>query len=76
MCFRSLTVLAVITAEAAILLLDPSQLSELAQQGGILTPMTAFGDRLLERLEKTGPGLWSLSTEILGEGDPEDAKTK
>lgn len=54
--------------------MDPSSLSELAQQGGVLTPMSAFGDVLLERLEKTG--LWSLSAEVLDEDDTEDAKTK
>jgi short subunit dehydrogenase-like uncharacterized protein len=29
-------------------------LPDLAQQGGILTPMTAFGDVLIQRLEDTG----------------------
>ena len=29
-------------------------LPPLARQGGILTPMTAFGDVLLQRLEETG----------------------
>lgn len=70
----SLTAPAVIAAEAALSLLDPSHLPELARQGGILTPMVAFGDVLLERLEKTG--LFTLSAEILGDSDDEDAKTK
>ena len=53
----------VVAAEAALSLLDPSSLPELGRQGGVLTPMSAFGDVLLERLEKTGQ--WTLSTEIL-----------
>ncbi|KZV69402.1 NAD-P-binding protein [Peniophora sp. CONT] len=69
-----LIITSVVAAEAALLLLNPSKLPELAQKGGILTPMTAFGDVLLERLEKTGQ--WNLSAEILGDGDAENPKTK
>ncbi|VDB91334.1 unnamed protein product [Peniophora sp. CBMAI 1063] len=64
----------VIVAEAALALLDPSSLPELARQGGVLTPMTAFGDVLLDRLENTGQ--WTLSAEILRSGTLENAKTK
>ena len=67
--------LVVIAAEAALSLLNPSHLPELAKQGGILTPMAAFGDVLLERLEKTG--FCTLSVEFLdGIGNGEGAKAK
>ncbi|KAF8167524.1 Saccharopine dehydrogenase-domain-containing protein [Crassisporium funariophilum] len=36
-------------------------LSALAQQGGVLTPMTAFGDVLIKRLEETGRFTFSSS---------------
>ncbi|VDB91338.1 unnamed protein product [Peniophora sp. CBMAI 1063] len=65
-----LIITSVIAGEAALALLDPTRLPELAREGGILTPMTAFGDVLLKRLEKTGQ--WRLSTVILDE----NAKTK
>lgn len=41
-------------AECAIALLDTSQLTPLARQGGILTPVSAFGDELVTRLAATG----------------------
>ncbi|QRV84388.1 hypothetical protein RhiJN_12404 [Ceratobasidium sp. AG-Ba] len=40
--------------ECAILLLDPSNLTPLGRQGGILTATTAFGDKLAPALEGTG----------------------
>lgn len=40
-------------------------LPALAQQGGILTPMTAFGDVLIQRLEETGR--FEFSSSILVE---------
>jgi len=36
-----------------------------AQEGGILTPMTAFGDVLIQRLEETGR--FEFSSSILAE---------
>ncbi|KZV69400.1 NAD-P-binding protein [Peniophora sp. CONT] len=69
-----LIITSVIAAEAALSLLNPSTLPELAQKGGILTPMTAFGDALLDRLEKTGQ--WILTATFLSDGDAENAKTK
>ena len=55
--------------------MNRSHLPELAKQGGILTPMAAFGDVLLERLEKTG--FCTLSSEFLdGISDGEGAKAK
>lgn len=41
-------------AECALALLDTSKLTSLARQGGVLTPVTAFGDELVTRLEATG----------------------
>jgi len=40
-------------------------LSPLARKGGILTPMTAFGDVLLRRLEETGR--FEFSSSIVGD---------
>lgn len=40
-------------------------LSPLARKGGILTPMTAFGDVLLHRLEETGR--FEFSSSIIGD---------
>ena len=37
----------------------------LARKGGILTPMTAFGDVLLRRLEETGK--FEFSSSIVGD---------
>lgn len=41
-------------SESALLLLSVEKLPPLARRGGILTPMTAFGDALIERLQSTG----------------------
>ena len=40
-------------------------LPSLAREGGILTPMTAFGDVLLQRLEETGR--FEFSSSIIGD---------
>jgi len=40
-----------------------SNLTPLAQRGGILTPVSAFGDELVKRLEDTGK--FSFSSEVL-----------
>lgn len=40
-------------------------LPALARKGGILTPMTAFGDVLLQRLEETGR--FEFSSSIIGD---------
>ncbi|KAK7052831.1 hypothetical protein VNI00_004150 [Paramarasmius palmivorus] len=39
-------------AECALVLLDTESLSDLAKQGGILTPATAGGDELVKRLQE------------------------
>ena len=45
----------VMISEAALaLLLDHSSLPHWVQDGGVLTPSTALGDVLVERLEKSG----------------------
>lgn len=38
----------------ALLLTPPSSLPALARTGGVLTPMSALGDVLIERLKQTG----------------------
>jgi len=43
-------------------------LPDLAQGGGLLTPMTAFGDVLIQRLEETGR--FEFSSSILVEDGP------
>ena len=43
------------TSEAALaILLDHDKLPALGKKGGILTPVAAFGDVLLDRLRPTG----------------------
>lgn len=37
----------------------------LAQKGGVLTPVTAFGDLLVQRLQDTG--VFEFSSSVLGE---------
>jgi short subunit dehydrogenase-like uncharacterized protein len=44
----------VMLTEGAIALLDTSRLTPLAKQGGVLTPVSAFGDELVRRLEESG----------------------
>lgn len=57
-------------AECALsLVLDGDRLPPLAKQGGFLTPASAFGPVLVERLEQSG--FFSFSSEI-----EEDGKTK
>ena len=65
----------VMISESALSILLPSKgasrvskkdnitnLTPLAQKGGILTPMSAFGDQLIERLEDTGK--FTFSSEV------------
>lgn len=40
-------------------------LPELARKGGILTPMTAFGDSLIQRLEESGR--FEFSSTVIGD---------
>ena len=47
-------------------------LPPLAREGGILTPMTAFGDVLLERLEETGR--FEFSSSIIGDDNAQGRK--
>jgi len=61
----------VMISESALLLLDRENLTELGKEGGILTPSTAFGDRLAEALEATG-----RFTIRIEDVDGEDRKTR
>jgi len=45
---------AVMMIECALGCLDSSKLTPLGQKGGVLTPVSAFGDELPHRLEKSG----------------------
>jgi len=42
-----------------------SNLPPLARRGGLLTPISAFGDVLIKRLEETG--MFEVSSEVFGE---------
>lgn len=46
--------LVVMIAESALALLKPAKLTPIAQEGGVLTPMSALGDVLIKRLKATG----------------------
>ena len=50
-------------SEAALCLLNPSKLTPLAQEGGILTPMSAFADVLIKRLKASER--FEFETEVL-----------
>lgn len=45
---------AIMLVECSIALLNPSKLTPLAQEGGVLTPVSALGDVLITRLQDTG----------------------
>ena len=59
-------------AESALSLLNPEALPALAQKGGVLTPMTAFGDVLVERLRETGR--FEFESGVVEEGEGEGRK--
>jgi short subunit dehydrogenase-like uncharacterized protein len=52
-------------AEAALTLLEPSELPPTG--GGLLTPVSGLGDKLLERLEASGR--FSYHSEIIEGGE-------
>ncbi|KAG9103210.1 hypothetical protein FRC07_010061 [Ceratobasidium sp. 392] len=60
--------------ESALLLFDPKNLTPMGREGGILTPSTAFGDRLAKALEDTGK--FETSSEVLSVGNAELKKTR
>ncbi|KAG9114243.1 hypothetical protein FRC07_007677 [Ceratobasidium sp. 392] len=60
--------------ESALLLLDSKNLTPIGREGGILTPSTAFGDKLARALEDTGK--FETSSEVLSVGDQESKKTR
>jgi len=59
-------------AESALSLLNPEALPALAQKGGVLTPVTAFGDVLVERLRETGR--FEFESGVVEEGEGEGRK--
>lgn len=61
---------------ALSLLLDNDRLPALAKLGGVLTPMTALGDVLIERLKATK--VFEFESEVIleGEGESEGRKTR
>ncbi|EPQ55373.1 hypothetical protein GLOTRDRAFT_116281 [Gloeophyllum trabeum ATCC 11539] len=62
-------------AEGALaLVLDKKDLPALAQQGGILTPMSALGDVLIRRLE--GTGRFEFESEVVLAPNEESRKTR
>jgi len=61
----------IIISEAALLLLSVDKLPSLARKGGVLTPMTAFGNVLIERLQATGR--FDFTSKVVG-GAPEIRK--
>ena len=63
-----------ISESALTLLLARDALPELGRRGGVLTPMTAMGDALIERLEKSGRV--TVQSEIVPPSDGEDRKTR
>ncbi|KAG9121546.1 hypothetical protein FRC07_002445 [Ceratobasidium sp. 392] len=59
--------------ESALLLLDSKNLTPMGREGGILTPSTAFGDKLARALEDTGK--FETSSEVLV-GNEESKKSR
>ncbi|KAG8735274.1 hypothetical protein FRC10_010804 [Ceratobasidium sp. 414] len=57
----------VMLVECALMLLDTSTLTNLAREGGILTPTTAFGGKLGQALERTGK--FQMSSVLLVEDE-------
>ncbi|KAH8924221.1 hypothetical protein BT69DRAFT_1261661 [Atractiella rhizophila] len=50
-------------AECAMLLIEPEKLTPIAAKGGVLTPASAFGDRLKERIDNEEVTGWKVTTE-------------
>lgn len=63
-----------ISESALSILLARDRLPALAQRGGVLTPVTAFGDVLVERLERTGR--FEFRSEVLDAKSGEDRKRR
>jgi short subunit dehydrogenase-like uncharacterized protein len=56
-------------AESALsIVFSFDKLPHLGRRGGILTPMSALGDVLIERLK--GSGKFEFESEVMGEGSP------
>lgn len=68
-------ILIVIISEPVLsILLARDHLPALAQRRGVLTPVAAFGNVLVERLERTGR--FEFRSEVLGAEGGEDRKRK
>ncbi|KAG8953752.1 hypothetical protein FRC03_011682 [Tulasnella sp. 419] len=65
---------AIMTAEIALALLPANidKITEMGKEGGVLTPMAAIGDVLVERLEATGK--FSFQSDELEAENPENRK--
>jgi short subunit dehydrogenase-like uncharacterized protein len=64
-----------ISESALALVFDTPKLPALARRGGVLTPMSALGDVLIERLKDTGR--FEFTSEIVpGTGQGEAKKTR
>lgn len=55
------------------ILLDFDKLPKLGQEGGILTPMSALGDVLVDRMERTGR--FVQHSEVVGHAGKSNEKT-
>lgn len=61
---------------ALALVQDTERLPALGKMGGVLTPMTALGDVLIERLKKTGQFEFESEVVLEGMGEGEERKTR
>lgn len=62
-------------SEAALsILLNYTELTPLAHEGGILTPASALGDVIVKRLEKSGK--FRFESEIIVGGEVEEKKVR
>lgn len=65
----------VMISEAALsILLNYTELTPLAHEGGILTPASALGDVIVKRLEKSGK--FRFESEIIVGGEVEEKKVR
>lgn len=63
-----------ISESALALVFDTDKLPALGRRGGVLTPMSALGDVLIERLKDTGR--FTFTSEIVHAQGAEGKKTK
>lgn len=63
-----------ISETALSILLNFSELTPIAHQGGVLTPTAALGDVLVRRLERSGK--FKFDSEIVVSGEIEEKKER